>query len=507
MVPTKKRQLAFKNHVGIGSAPLIIGIVLLVIIIGLVVITVQRGVTVPSAGQAISGLDKPATVLYANVLPGQLVINPRTATAAMHYQTKTTLVGEDLTVDVVGNIGGVPKGSKFNNYELAIGYDPLFLKYVSSRNIVPGNWNYQILENKPGLLRVRGEGTNPFADVYAAGETVPFIELTFTPLKLSLKAEEYTIVNFQVPFTAVHSYPITDLITDYSQSGLFYVFTRYYADADKDGYGNPDLSKSTVAFSMPLGYVLLGGDCNDADKNVYPGAAELCNGIDNNCVSGIDDEVLPTCESFNAACGIHRVCANTRYVDCNKGTGGVLLSGTEKCGSGKLCSDGQCVLKTLPIPRSLTPACGNIDPTKRVCDYFEHMLSCPEDCTACPTGVDCAGADTDGDGLSDAYETYLDTQIVTKGFKTGTFSATAKDSDGDGVDDNVDYCPGTNDPAAAVKENTILNGKVNFNGCPTGDVTTEGAGLGADGCLSLKDTTVMLQYYAGRTQCSSSLTR
>jgi len=37
------------------------------------------------------------------------------------------------------------------------------------------------------------------------------------------------------------------------------------------------------------GVTTLGGDCNDDDPAVFPGAGELCDGLDNDCFDGIDD--------------------------------------------------------------------------------------------------------------------------------------------------------------------------------------------------------------------------
>jgi len=55
----------------------------------------------------------------------------------------------------------------------------------------------------------------------------------------------------------------------------------YYQDSDSDGYGNAAVSQ--VATSQPAGYVANSSDCNDGDNSVYPGASELCDGKDNDC--------------------------------------------------------------------------------------------------------------------------------------------------------------------------------------------------------------------------------
>jgi hypothetical protein len=65
------------------------------------------------------------------------------------------------------------------------------------------------------------------------------------------------------------------------------VRTAFYRDADGDGYGNP--ATSTQACVQPEGYVSNNQDCNDAKATVYPGAPELCDGIDNNCNGQIDE--------------------------------------------------------------------------------------------------------------------------------------------------------------------------------------------------------------------------
>jgi MYXO-CTERM domain-containing protein len=63
----------------------------------------------------------------------------------------------------------------------------------------------------------------------------------------------------------------------------------WYADGDGDGYG--DASASAVACSAPSGHVADGTDCDDSDVNIHPGAAELCDGVDNDCDEIVDEDV------------------------------------------------------------------------------------------------------------------------------------------------------------------------------------------------------------------------
>jgi hypothetical protein len=67
------------------------------------------------------------------------------------------------------------------------------------------------------------------------------------------------------------------------------VTISYYRDADGDTFG--DVSLSSKACAAPEGYVTDSTDCNDADKAIYPGALEICDGKDNNCDGQVDEGV------------------------------------------------------------------------------------------------------------------------------------------------------------------------------------------------------------------------
>ena len=57
--------------------------------------------------------------------------------------------------------------------------------------------------------------------------------------------------------------------------------TTWYVDTDGDGFGDPNVSQ--VSCAQPLDYVLDNNDCDDTRDYVYPGAPELCDGLDNDC--------------------------------------------------------------------------------------------------------------------------------------------------------------------------------------------------------------------------------
>jgi hypothetical protein len=63
-------------------------------------------------------------------------------------------------------------------------------------------------------------------------------------------------------------------------------FVQYFADVDGDTYGGASLGSFCAA---PSGAVTVAGDCNDNSAAVNPGAVEVCNGIDDDCVGGIDN--------------------------------------------------------------------------------------------------------------------------------------------------------------------------------------------------------------------------
>jgi hypothetical protein len=67
------------------------------------------------------------------------------------------------------------------------------------------------------------------------------------------------------------------------------VLLAWYRDFDGDGYGDP--ATATDACTRPSGYVAAGGDCDDENASLHPGATETCDGrdFDEDCDGAADD--------------------------------------------------------------------------------------------------------------------------------------------------------------------------------------------------------------------------
>jgi hypothetical protein len=62
--------------------------------------------------------------------------------------------------------------------------------------------------------------------------------------------------------------------------------TAWYADLDRDSWGDEDTL--VVACSAPESHSIFPGDCLDSNADVYPGAIEMCDSVDNDCNGSID---------------------------------------------------------------------------------------------------------------------------------------------------------------------------------------------------------------------------
>jgi hypothetical protein len=158
------------------------------------------------------------------------------------------------------------------------------------------------------------------------------------------------------------------------------VFT-FFADTDGDGFGNALASLDTCQNSAPSGFVADNTDCDDNDPTRYPGAAELCDGIDNNCDGLTDDLPVFTFFADNDGDGFGNALASLDTCQ-NNAPAGFVADNTD-------CDDNDPARNP-----GATELCDGIDNN---CDGLTDDLT-----------VFTFFADTDGDGFGNALAS-LDT--------------------------------------------------------------------------------------------------
>ena len=149
----------------------------------------------------------------------------------------------------------------------------------------------------------------------------------------------------------------------------------WYVDLDGDGHGDDD--RTLAACEQPLDTSDVGGDCNDLDPGSYPGADEVCDGLDNDCDGTPDEDAVGGTVWYVDADGDGWGDDATAAAACSPPDGGVLRGGD--------CDDTSAAV----WPGAL-----------EVCDTLDN------DCDGTPDdgAVDAPTwyADADGDGHGDA---------------------------------------------------------------------------------------------------------
>jgi large repetitive protein len=225
--------------------------------------------------------------------------------------------------------------------------------------------------------------------------------------------------------------------------------STWYADADADGYG--DAGTTTVACDMPSGFTTDSSDCDDANNTVYPGAVELCDGLDNNCDTGIDEGAESTwyadadADGFgDASVTVESCTAPSGYVgdsaDCDDSDGAVHPGASEVCDGvdndcdGAVDGPGSADASTWYIDAD-SDGHGSTTYSTDACTqpsgYVADTTDCDDWDAQTYPGADetCDGADNDCDGSID--EEALD------------YATWYLDADGDGYGDpatSVDAC-------------------------------------------------------------------
>jgi len=284
------------------------------------------------------------------------------------------------------------------------------------------------------------------------------------------------------------------------------VTSELYADVDEDGYG--DESNTIETCGATAGYVAVAGDCDDAEASVNPGAAELCDGTDNDCDSEIDEDDTATWyadvdgDGYGDPDEPTEDCAQpTGYVDdatdCDDADAGVSPESKETCDEIDNDCDGQIDedVTTSYYLDADNDGYGLLDDVVQACEqpdgYAEEAGDCDDadndfhpgadesDC-ADESDYNCDGsvgyADNDADGYpaceecddSDAAVSPAaseicdgvdndcdgDTDDADSGVDLSTASTWYADDDGDGYGDPDDDTLACDQPSDAVADDT-----------------------------------------------------
>ena len=161
--------------------------------------------------------------------------------------------------------------------------------------------------------------------------------------------------------------------------------SAWYADVDGDGYGDP--ATAVLDCSAPSGTVADSSDCDDGNSAVNPAATEVCNGIDDDCDTAIDD----------ADSSLDGSTATDWYTDGDGDSYGDAGSATRTCSApaGTVADNTDCDDSSAAVNPAATEVCNGIDDD---CDAAIDDADSSLDSATTSTWYD----DDDGDGYGDA---------------------------------------------------------------------------------------------------------
>lgn len=286
-----------------------------------------------------------------------------------------------------------------------------------------------------------------------------------------------------------------------------------FIDQDSDGFGLSDDRGPMKACEYGIGFAKQGGDCNDGNKDVYPGAKEICDSYDNNC-DGKTNEGLPSVLTYRDSdndkhgaigtkdtrmwCGdgqgyavlmddcddndpmifpgAMEICGNSKDDDCN----GKVDENKPSCGQG-WCrrTAASCDVKTcIAGPPRMESCNGFDDDCDGVVDNGMGLCEAGKICAVglCVTSMQAAGLNDAAALLAAKDASVPDVQVP-----SGSGGARMSLGSGGSAAPMMTPVAGSMDAAAPVEETKLAQGS---SGCAIATAPARGTGLGLLGLVA-----------------------
>ena len=313
-------------------------------------------------------------------------------------------------------------------------------------NVIIGSINnedFQLIDwaNSPYFISVKVNGNHigtnqilsvPYA-LYAntSGNTFSgdFNDLTNVPENLDTDNSD----DFDGDFSNLQNIPehldtdsTNDFDGDYNNLKNKPVFNFFWGDKDQDGFG--DAFKVVYTPEPPAGFISNSDDCDDENENVYPGASEICDRLDNDCDGEIDEEAIDMqiwfldsdYDGYGDADNFIESCfGGENYVlnsdDCDDSNDAINPDAEEFCDG----IDNNCNGDVDDNPSDATEwfqdldndGYGNYDAIIQACEQPDGYVDIPEDCDDSDPNIN-PGSDEVCDGIDNNCNGAIDDDAV-----------------------------------------------------------------------------------------------
>ena len=247
------------------------------------------------------------------------------------------------------------------------------------------------------------------------------------------------------------------------------IAATWYADTDDDGFGDP--ASATDDCDPGPGWVTDGTDCDDTAPTVFPGAAEECNEVDDDCDDEVDEGVTTTfyvdadLDGHGSVTGTTQACTvpagyAEAALDCDDTNPAVNPDATEVCNGIDDDCDADIDDDDTSLDATTTSTWyadldadgyGDASATTTTCAQPSNTVADATDCDDSAASVNpgatevCNSLDDDCDSLIDDADPSLD---------TATASTWYADDDADGYGDAASTSTTCTQPSGTVTDAT-----------------------------------------------------